>query len=70
MRLYDIPRGSKILLPISKGDGPTAMLMCTFHHIDGMYSYVTTPDGSVVHLSATYPLKKVRDHYERDTNDV
>lgn len=69
MKLYEIPRNSKILLSI-RNDLEQALeyrdQMCTFDHIDGMYSHITTPDGSVVHLSASAPVKKVDDHYELD----
>lgn len=53
LRLYDIPRDSKI--KCDQG-------IITFHHLDGMYSYCTVdwaPDGkNVAHLSATQPLEK------------
>jgi len=62
VKLYQIPRGSKI---------KARLRMITFHHMDGMYSYCTV-DGledpanvgaNVIHLSASTPLKKVGDHY-------
>lgn len=64
MKLYDIPRNSKIKLPIQTPGKDLGEQMCIFGHIDGMYSYITTPDGHVVHLGATTPVKKVGDHYE------
>lgn len=66
MKLYEIPRESKILLPVNdgKGDVEVDIQMCTFRHLDGMYSVIETPNGDVVHLSASAPLKKVGNHYE------
>ena len=57
MKLYDVPRNSKIIvkdniktppasIPIEEGD------MLQFHRIDGMYSYCENGKGEVVHLSA------------------
>jgi hypothetical protein len=68
VKLYDIPKGSKILLPITDGK-TTVDELCTFGHLDGAYSYIETPKGAVVHLSASAPLKKVGDHYELDEDD-
>lgn len=62
MKLYDIPKQSKLKLTIVNGDTERED-MVTFHHIDGMYSYCTTSDGAVVHLSASTPMKKVDDYY-------
>ena len=56
MKLYEVPRNSKIVvmgniktppasIPIQKGD------VLQFHHIDGMYSYCLN-GNDVVHLSA------------------
>ena len=65
MKLYDIPKGSKIKLQIMhEKEEKEFEEMCTFHHLDGMYSYITTEDGSVVHLGAVTELKKVNNHYE------
>jgi hypothetical protein len=49
MKLYELPRGTII----QTDRGPL-----TFDHIDGMYSYCTLEDGSVVHLSAGTPIRK------------
>lgn len=56
MKLYEIPKGSKIKI----GEHNV-----TFHKIDGMYSYCTI-DGTedVIHLSASANLTKVDDVYE------
>lgn len=68
MKLYDIPRGSKLMLEVN---GSGKLEPCTFHHLDGMYSYCTVDrleaekDGSgVFHLGGAQPLKNVDDHYE------
>lgn len=63
MKLYEIPRNSKILLPLTDGK-VTTIEMCTFGSIDGAYSYITTPKGDIVHLSASADLEKVDDHYK------
>ena len=53
MKLYDLPRGSKI---------KTDEGFITFHHLDGMYSYCTAdflPEGeNVLHLVAWTPIKE------------
>lgn len=64
MKLYDIARGSKILLPIQNGDEDLGEQLCTFNRLDGMYSNISTPDGHTVHLKAVADLIKVDDHYE------
>lgn len=63
MKLYEIPRNSKILLPIGGENRETKDEMCTFHHIDGMYSYITTENGGAVHLGATTEVEKNGEHY-------
>jgi hypothetical protein len=63
LRLLDISSGSKLKIKFDE-DG---MLMCTFHYLDGAYSYCTVDNSNVVfQLSATTPLKKVDEHYEID----
>ena len=44
MKLYDVPRNSRILL----SDGT----QLNFKHVDGMYSLSLTDDGKPVHLAA------------------
>lgn len=68
LKLYDLPRGSKLVI-----DG----LNVIFDHIDGMYSYCTwVPDGTEktplhpFHLAASAPMKKVGDHYEIDSTSL
>jgi len=59
MKLYEIPRGSKIMCECS--DGSEYII---FDHIDGMYSYCTTEKGEVCHLGASEELVKEKDFYK------
>lgn len=66
IRLYDLvdqrDKGIQIQGIKTSADGVTFKEdLITFHHIDGMYSYCTTENGSVVHLSVSTPLKKIHD---------
>jgi len=45
MKLYNVPRNSKIML----SDG----VVLLFHHIDGMYSVCTDENGDIYHISAS-----------------
>lgn len=77
MKLYEIPRGSKLKLKTEKSPEGE---MFTFHHIDGSYSYITRDanttcptcghsldeDNGVVHLHLSTPVKLVDQHYEID----
>ena len=45
MKLYNVPRNSKIML--SNG------VVLLFHHIDGMYSVCTDENGDIYHISAS-----------------
>lgn len=64
MQLQDIPRDSKIKLPIGGPNRETRDEMCTFKHCDGMYSLIYTEGGHAVHLSRMAEVKLVDDHYE------
>lgn len=64
MKLYEIPQNSKIRLTIGGKGREDKVEMCLFHHIDGMYSYITTESGNAVHLGASTEVIKVDDHYE------
>lgn len=64
MKLHEIERGAKVLLPINDGARDLGEQMCTFNRIDGAYSNISTPDGHTVHLSASAELSKIDDHYE------
>lgn len=59
MKLYDIPRRSKILVDVSDGSS-----FVIFDHIDGMYSYCETEKGGILHLKATTPLVQYREAYK------
>jgi len=59
MKLYDIPRGSKIYEKCSDGSD-----WFIFDHLDGAYSFCKTEEGAIVHLSAAAPLKKYKDGYK------
>lgn len=69
MKLYEIPKGSKIKLLVTDGTEAREHI-CTFNHVDGMYSNITTEDGDTVHLMASTELKKVGDVYEIGKEEV
>ena len=50
MKLYEVPRNTLINL-----DGEKIL----FHHIDGMYSYITDTDGNVYHFAAWTDVEHV-----------
>lgn len=57
MKLYDVPRNSRIKVVVNDKVPPLASPInegeeLNFHHIDGMYSYCTRDNGEVVHLVA------------------
>jgi hypothetical protein len=56
MKLYDIPRHSKIMCELSDG---SSFLM--FDHLDGMYSFCMSENGNVVHLAGRTELEKQED---------
>ena len=53
IKLRNIPKESKIKLSDD--------LIATFHHLDGMYSYCTFPDGSTVNFRGSMPVREVED---------
>ena len=62
MRLYEIPKGSKIKTTLTSG----REVFITFLHLDGMYSYCILEDGdpdNVLHLAGDTELEKVGDYY-------
>lgn len=61
MKLYDIPKGSKIYESCS--DGSEYFI---YDHEDGMYSYCITEKGAIVHLGMCQPLVKFEDGYKFD----
>ena len=58
MKLYDVPRNTKIKVlteysdipPAAKGVAKNEILK--FSHIDGMYSLCYTEDGDIIHIAA------------------
>jgi len=64
MKLYEIPKGSKILLTVVEPKKGGSKQMCTFRHCDGMYSLIITPHGDAVHLGRNTEVVLVGDHYE------
>lgn len=59
VKLYDIPRDSKIYNDVS--DGSKYFM---FKRLDGMYSYCVSEKGGVCHLGASTELKKYKDGYK------
>jgi hypothetical protein len=58
IRLYDIPRGSRIKAETTNGDGKKLGDFIIFHKLDGMFSYCTIEGTEeVCHLAATQELK-------------
>lgn len=58
MKLYEIPRGSKIRVPIKHTvTGEEKVDEITFYNVDGMYSYCETSDQVPVHIGASTELK-------------
>ena len=57
MKLYDVPRNSRIKVIVSNKVPPGAPQInegeeLNFRSVDGMYSYCTRDNGEVVHLLA------------------
>lgn len=52
MKLYELPKNSKIRIKGLTINGELSEELL-FHHIDGMYSYCTANDGTVIHLGAS-----------------
>lgn len=50
MKLYDVPRNTKIKVNLGFEGPPTELL---FNHIDGMYSVCVMETGEIIHLMAT-----------------
>ena len=81
MKLYEIPRESKIKTDCFNSKNEKIGDMITFHHLDGMYSYCTvdgvedvgnpfsedTKVSNVVNLSGNTPLKLVGNYCEIDS---
>jgi hypothetical protein len=67
MKLYEIPRGSRIKAETSNDEGKLGDYII-FHHLDGAYSYCTVEEkpDKVCHLSANQELELSEDgsYYE------
>lgn len=60
MKLFDIPKESRIKENCYNDKGKLIGSVIVFKHIDGMYSYCTVEGTTeIVHLSAHTPLRKV-----------
>ena len=63
MKLYDIPKGSRIKAETRNGAGKLGDYII-FHHLDGAFSYCTVEGNKdVVHLSASQELTLGEDGY-------
>lgn len=56
MKLYDVPRNTRVRL--SESEEKTEVL---FDHVDGMYSYCKDKDGNTIHLAAWTEVEIVND---------
>ena len=65
MKLYEIPKESRIKAETTNDKGEVLGDFIIFHHLDGMYSYCTVEGaGEVCHLNASQELTKNGDFYE------
>ena len=69
MKLYDVPKGSKIRLKADCEHPPAHRAfesgeVLTFKHIDGMYSLCIDKDGEYVHLVAWAEVEVIPDVHE------
>ncbi len=62
MKLYDIPRGTRLIIPIKKGR-KYDMVPCTFRRIEGPSSYSVANDGSIIHLAADTEVQLIDSVY-------
>jgi hypothetical protein len=65
MKLYEVPNYTMVrLVPETEVKIPVGSTLPTdvfkFHKIDGMYSYCTTADGTVVHPAAWTEVEVVK----------
>lgn len=54
--LYEVPRNTRCRM-LYRTNGPAFEF--NFHHIDGAYSFCTTDEGDIFHLSASTPVEVV-----------
>ncbi len=59
MKLYEIPRKSKIYESVSDGSD-----YFIFHKLDGAYSYCVSEKGGVFHLGANTDLEQFEDGFK------
>jgi hypothetical protein len=59
MKLYEIPKKSKIYEEVS--DGSSYFI---YDHLDGMYSYCVSEKGGVCHLGRMQELVEYKDGYK------
>ena len=65
MRLYEVPRNTRVrllgeLTNPPDAPEPHAGEVVNFRHIDGMYSFCTTDDGTVCHPAAWTEVEIVK----------
>lgn len=64
MKLYEIPKGSRIKADVTNGENDIIGTFIAFHHLDGAYSYCTVEGtDEVCHLSVNQELEKEGDYY-------
>jgi len=65
MKLYEVPRNSKIRIKGLTINGELSEELL-FHHIDGMYSFCTANDGTIIHLEASTECELIenKENYE------
>jgi len=61
--LWDLKKGDQILATTSGEKLETKQRVITFDHVDGMYSYNTLPNGEVIHIRNSAPVRKVGKYY-------
>ena len=66
MKVYEIPRGSRIKVDMTNGEEDIIGAFIIFHRLDGRYSYCTVEGtDEVCHLSANQELRLSDEgHYE------
>jgi hypothetical protein len=70
MKLYEIPKGSRIKAETSNDKGKLGDFII-FHHLDGMYSYCTVEGtDEVIHLPANQELTLSDEGYYQELQKV
>ena len=67
MKLYDVPRNSRIKVIVKDKVPPGAPKITegeelNFRSVDGMYSYCTRDNGEVVHLAGWTDVEIIEDY--------